>query len=176
MAYPFSIAPLLRAHGLVGYFNWRALSPTPAARQQFKDQLIEHVPHWLDRYKQQYASLTHSPRLMACWTQINSQRVGLDIELTNRIQPSLIYRIEQLPQWQQIPLPALKLIWSLKEASFKSFRHVEKAPATISQIEIQSLTLIHPNVWCFKTQFANQKIVGLAGYWQDHTLAICRHQ
>lgn len=176
MAQPFSIAPFLRDHGLVGYFHWMIANPNQSNSLAFKNNLSLKIPNWTKRYQQQFASLSHSPELIACWTQIDQQRVGLDIELSHRLDPRLINRIEANPHWQKLPAPAIKLLWSLKEASFKSFRYSKNAPTTISQINILSLQALQPDVWSFEAQFLTQKITGLAGYWHHHTLAICRHK
>lgn len=176
MAYPFSSAPFLKTYGLIGYLNWWFTPSNLQNRIQFKHQLIQKIPNWKIRYQNQEASISHSPQLLACWTQINHHRIGLDVELRHRITPQLLSRIEKDLSQLQISPVAYSLIWSIKESSFKTFRNLKTAPKTISQIQIESIKLLKPDVWQFHSSYANQNIIGLAGYWQNHTIAIGRHQ
>lgn len=131
--------------------------------------------------EKQKISLSHSPKQIGAFLCHNNNSsligVGLDIEEKNRIHPALILRILS-PQEKKLS-PLTPLIWSMKEASFKSLRRHPSPPQVLSQIHFTSLSLLESykkeHYQDFRAQYKNAYLQGW-GFTKDtqtYAFAVC---
>lgn len=107
---------------------------------------------WIPEIQTGSASISHCPVAGGYWLIQGTGTVGFDLELTDRIQSSIVQRVSQASELSLSP--KRELLWPAKEATYKSLRRSQQ-PATISCIHVSNWDKLNAgNTWTFK---ANEK-------------------
>ncbi len=115
-------------------------------------------------------SISHTKNSGAYVLSKNKLHIGLDMELSSRIQKEPLLRVSTLTEVETAP--SLAHLWTAKEAAFKSFYKLE-SPKVLSQIEVCNWKLESANLFSFSYYFNNSKglIRSGEGYsWQENCL------
>lgn len=161
-----------------------------------RDQVREHLVYTLTRHEpppepaelERLRDLSQPPHLVGfsisishckkaggvMWIKDPHFQVGLDMEDRLRVSAKVVARVSEAKEMSRAPHPAL--IWTAKEATFKSLLGVSQ-PRIVSDIQIDTWIPLSSEIWRFQAQVRglNQRPVeGLAGFRDDLVLGLAK--